>query len=133
MEIKLFKYRCVVSLKTPFQCCSRLKTKALLHKAEKRNNSCLPTISSDHRVTFQSVFIEKAVRKCSRKGSLSSPPMLPQAVKLCWFRGGRFHVLYTFPAGKTSCSSLSGSSTVHSGNSPHIGIKQLSLDERTPE
>lgn len=49
------------------------------------------------------------------------------------FWGGRFRVLHTFPAGKTSCSSLSGSSTVHSGNSLLTGVKQLSLDERTPE
>lgn len=73
MEIKLFKYRCVVSLETLSQCCSRLKTKALLHKAGKKNK----ILSANHfirwqRVTFDLKFIEKAVRKCWRKGSLSS-------------------------------------------------------------
>lgn len=32
---------------------------------------------------------------------------------------------------ENKCTSLSGSSTVHSGNSLLIGIKQLSRDERT--
>lgn len=87
MEIKLFKYRRVVSSKRPFQCCSRLKTKALLHKAKKKKIF----LSANHfvrsqRVRFQVTVYWKDSQEMLKEGQSDFPlPILPKTVKPCCF------------------------------------------------
>lgn len=77
MEVQLFKYRCVVSLKRHFWSYCRLKTKPHPDRA-----SFVFACQPFHRITktrnVSLLCIEKTVRKCTRQGALISPsPFFP--------------------------------------------------------
>lgn len=127
MEIKLFKYRCVVSLRRPFQCC-RLKTKALLHKANKKILSGNHFVRS-HRVKFRVTVYWKDCQEMLKEGQSALPlPVLPKTGKWwCLWRWKTERVARLCSGGKRRGLQFSpGSSAAHSGNSPHVGIKQRS-------
>lgn len=130
MEIKLFKYRCVVSLKTPFQCCSGLKTKALLHKEKK--NSCVPTILSAEREKHFSYCSLRRLSGNAGGRSLSSLPCCPSQWGCAGSQVEDFVGHTPFQQGKQAAV-LCLAAALFIQEIPSIGIKHLSLDERTPE
>lgn len=97
LEIQLFTYRCVISLKRHCWCYCRLKTKPHPDRAN-LGFACQPF----HQITKPerqvSVYWEHCQEMHEERCSDFPLPILPQVVKFAVSRGWGFNVLRAFPA-----------------------------------